>query len=244
MNNIAQILINLRMSKGLSQEDLSRQLNKDINIIRSWESGTMIPNSLELDELTRFYEVDINGLTNKTSVQPVPSNLYDQNQSRHKKHKIILRVVGLVMLAIGLPLLITGIVLFSIDFNNMSFEYAQIPFFLIGPGSFFTMFGFFFTMVSFGRSIARYTKNENIAIKKEAYQELKPELQDMASTFRGDKLGNDTVPCPKCGTKNDAGDKFCKKCGEQLSPTKVCPVCGATIDNDSKFCPKCGRPVN
>ena len=47
------------------------------------------------------------------------------------------------------------------------------------------------------------------------------------------------VACPKCGTANPAGAKFCSNCGTALGP-KTCPNCGAQVAPDAKFCPECG----
>src|SRR5262249_31143164 len=47
--------------------------------------------------------------------------------------------------------------------------------------------------------------------------------------------------CPKCGTENREGAKFCKGCAAPFLGS--CSNCGATIQPASKFCDQCGAPV-
>jgi membrane protease subunit (stomatin/prohibitin family) len=53
------------------------------------------------------------------------------------------------------------------------------------------------------------------------------------------------VPCPKCGTMNPAGAKFCSNCGaQQQAPQQAmmeCPACHTQIAAGSKFCSNCGQ---
>jgi hypothetical protein len=54
------------------------------------------------------------------------------------------------------------------------------------------------------------------------------------------------VNCAKCGTANQAGDKFCIKCGSGLtaaSSAKFCMKCGSPLKIGAKFCEKCGGKV-
>ena len=48
--------------------------------------------------------------------------------------------------------------------------------------------------------------------------------------------------CPKCGTANRGGSRFCNECGEELSPpTQVeCPHCGAVNPVQNVLCSECG----
>ena len=49
--------------------------------------------------------------------------------------------------------------------------------------------------------------------------------------------------CPSCGTANEPGVKFCKKCGTSLTSDKVCSECGSKLANDAIFCSQCGKKV-
>jgi class 3 adenylate cyclase/uncharacterized protein YcbX len=48
--------------------------------------------------------------------------------------------------------------------------------------------------------------------------------------------------CPKCGTENREGAKFCKDCAAPIPGS--CANCGATLQPGSKFCDQCGSPVS
>lgn len=46
------------------------------------------------------------------------------------------------------------------------------------------------------------------------------------------------IPCPLCGTINDADAMFCASCGQPLR-MGTCPNCGSDIDPDADFCEVC-----
>jgi class 3 adenylate cyclase/tetratricopeptide (TPR) repeat protein len=50
------------------------------------------------------------------------------------------------------------------------------------------------------------------------------------------------VNCPRCGSENTPGRKFCGECGAGLSQS--CQSCGSTIEPGTKFCGECGAAVN
>jgi membrane protease subunit (stomatin/prohibitin family) len=56
-----------------------------------------------------------------------------------------------------------------------------------------------------------------------------------------------TVACPKCGTGNAQGTKFCSNCGSALATeqaaTAECPACRAAVQAGSKFCNNCGQSL-
>jgi membrane protease subunit (stomatin/prohibitin family) len=55
------------------------------------------------------------------------------------------------------------------------------------------------------------------------------------------------VPCPKCGTGNPAGAKFCSTCGATQqaagTATVTCPSCKAQVPPGTKFCSSCGQSL-
>jgi membrane protease subunit (stomatin/prohibitin family) len=55
------------------------------------------------------------------------------------------------------------------------------------------------------------------------------------------------IACPKCGTGNPAGVKFCSNCGapqqSSQAATVECPACHAQVDVGSKFCNDCGQSM-
>ncbi|HUJ33944.1 MAG TPA: adenylate/guanylate cyclase domain-containing protein [Solirubrobacteraceae bacterium] len=48
--------------------------------------------------------------------------------------------------------------------------------------------------------------------------------------------------CPRCGTDNGSGAKFCMECGESLSAS--CPACGHATAPGQKFCSECGTGLS
>jgi membrane protease subunit (stomatin/prohibitin family) len=57
-----------------------------------------------------------------------------------------------------------------------------------------------------------------------------------------------TIPCPKCGTLNPVGTKFCANCGAQqgapqAAATVECPACHAQVQAGNKFCSSCGQSM-
>lgn len=55
--------------------------------------------------------------------------------------------------------------------------------------------------------------------------------------------GDPYLPCPRCGTDNDAKAKRCVSCGTPLAAAGPCPVCGTNIPPGASSCPKCTRPL-
>ena len=53
--------------------------------------------------------------------------------------------------------------------------------------------------------------------------------------------------CSNCGSQSPVSANFCLQCGQPLKPTKTgnkfCSKCGAELSNNSKFCSECGAKV-
>jgi class 3 adenylate cyclase len=49
------------------------------------------------------------------------------------------------------------------------------------------------------------------------------------------------MKCPKCGSENREGVKFCEECGAKLE--LACPACSAKIPLNKKFCGECGSKL-
>ena len=49
------------------------------------------------------------------------------------------------------------------------------------------------------------------------------------------------MPCPRCGTENRAGTRFCEECGSPLALT--CGRCGAETLPEKRFCGSCGSAI-
>ena len=55
--------------------------------------------------------------------------------------------------------------------------------------------------------------------------------------------GQQTKPCPKCGTQNPVSMKFCGSCGARTEEGAECPKCKAFVAKGVKFCPECGTSM-
>lgn len=67
--NISKRLLELRKEKGLTQKELSEQINYSDKVISKWECGESLPSILVLKELSEFYEVSIDSIVGKHKKQ-------------------------------------------------------------------------------------------------------------------------------------------------------------------------------
>lgn len=156
---------------------------------------------------------------------------------KHNEKKLKLRRIGIALLIVGGIFSAIGLIDFFAAFGGMGmptmFWCLFIGFPLLG-------FGGMLLKVSYIRETAQYFKDESVPVTKDLYRDLKPELKDFVNTLRG-KDTEEEVICPRCGTRNDLDNNFCKGCGEQLN--RKCPYCGETLDHNSTFCGRCGKRV-
>ncbi|MBO7451300.1 MAG: helix-turn-helix domain-containing protein [Clostridia bacterium] len=61
---IYEKLVQLRKSKGWSQEDLAEKLNVSRQAISRWENGTALPDAVNLRQLSHLYDVSSDYLLN------------------------------------------------------------------------------------------------------------------------------------------------------------------------------------
>ena len=148
--------------------------------------------------------------------------------AKHNEKKMKLRRTGKILLIIGGIFALVGFVDFFLSIASMGmptlFWCLFIGFPLLGVGG-------MLLKASYIRETAQYIKDESIPVTKDLYRDLKPEIKDT----------NDEIICPRCGTKNDLDNNFCKGCGEELN--KKCPHCGEVLDSNSTFCGRCGKRV-
>ena len=150
----------------------------------------------------------------------------------HKRTKMILRAVGLVLLVGGITLTIIGFMHFG-DFDSNLFMLIMIglPCLIIGIG---------LTVFSFLQEISRYTKNEQVPIINEHAQDISPAIQTYAASVKEGFTGDPKTVC-ECGASNDSTAKFCSNCGKALQ--KACVSCGKQLTMQDKFCPECGTKI-
>jgi DNA-binding IclR family transcriptional regulator len=53
------------------------------------------------------------------------------------------------------------------------------------------------------------------------------------------------MECSRCGAENQPNARFCKQCGQPLTPPTgiTCPDCGLTNNANALFCRQCGKPL-
>jgi hypothetical protein len=67
--------------------------------------------------------------------------------------------------------------------------------------------------------------------------------------MREERTPETASTCPACNSPVNAGDRFCEKCGEEISPPQtpsqapVCRSCGTPLLPNARFCENCGDPV-
>lgn len=66
MNKLPERLKQLRNEKGLSQQDLSSQLNVPRTTLSSWETGNRTPELLAMETLADFFSVSIDYLMGRS----------------------------------------------------------------------------------------------------------------------------------------------------------------------------------
>ena len=59
---VKDVLFRLRSEKGISQEELAKELLVTRQAVSRWENGDTIPNTETLKLLSKFYDVSINTL--------------------------------------------------------------------------------------------------------------------------------------------------------------------------------------
>ena len=58
-NGIRNILIECRKEKGISQEELAKQINSKATTVASWEQGKSLPSIDMLYRLSKYYQKSI-----------------------------------------------------------------------------------------------------------------------------------------------------------------------------------------
>lgn len=132
----------------------------------------------------------------------------------HAETRIVLRVVGLALLAVGLFFLITGAIDFFESFGRVAsfdpFNDRKLP---EGPSRFWMCFvglplvgiAAWCLQAGFLGAASRYVADETRAA-----------VTTTASAI-GEGLRGRGPYCRECGTANDANARFCDNCGTSLS---------------------------
>ncbi len=152
---------------------------------------------------------------------------------------------GSVVGGLGLLLIILGLANFFGGFESGGIPNLFFLFFIGGP-----MLVVGFGCLSYGLvgPVSRYVASQNAPVAKDVTNYmLDGTREETAKTVEAisqdlQKGKEEGVVCPKCGSKNKKGDKFCDRCGAPLG--KTCPKCGAINDGDAEFCAQCGQKIS
>lgn len=165
------------------------------------------------------------------------TNERDKYEKNHRKKKIILRTVGIVLVLGGLAAAIYGFVDMGLSFSSNDFRVPKFWLFFIGFPA--IAIGGFLLTASFQRAINRFVKDENAPVFNEMGQQIAPGLSSISNALH---KGAENTVCASCGAVNDKDAKFCNNCGAPMK--KICPKCGTDNSPTAKFCDNCGAPLN
>lgn len=137
--------------------------------------------------------------------------MHNKEINKHRKIKLILKVIGILMILTGLVLIIIGSINYSSSFRNLDTQTSNLKpqkfFFLIFAGVPFLGFGGTILTFGFQREINTYQKNENIAILQDIAGKINEEIKERNKV---------TSVCETCKEANDVNNKFCHNCGNKL----------------------------
>jgi len=72
-------------------------------------------------------------------------------------------------------------------------------------------------------------------------------ISELENAIKQIEAEKEEVICPKCGSSNKLGAKFCMRCGFSIQEVKleakICPACGASVKEGAKFCMRCGTKI-
>lgn len=86
--NIGSNLIYLRKLNNLTQDDLAREISVSRQTISNWESGVVIPDSVNLIEIAKLFDVSIDDLLTKDLSVNILVNSKDDTLKHPKNNKI------------------------------------------------------------------------------------------------------------------------------------------------------------
>lgn len=91
MGKFQNILKELRLSKGITQVELAKQLGISRSTIGMYESGSREPDFETLELIADYFNIDTDyllGRTNKTTYIPIPLNTSESLRNGGKEHEL------------------------------------------------------------------------------------------------------------------------------------------------------------
>lgn len=94
-------LMNLRKSKGISQEELANKLNVTRQTVSKWELDQTTPDMNKLIAISNLFEISLDELVNDIETS-TPENVYKESavEKNNKKISIKILIVGLILACI------------------------------------------------------------------------------------------------------------------------------------------------
>lgn len=90
MSNFSEKLYELRKEKGYSQEEVADKLNVARQTISKWETGITTPDTNNLIELSKIFELSIDDLVGKNNNE---TENEENEKENSKKKKILLKII-------------------------------------------------------------------------------------------------------------------------------------------------------
>lgn len=152
---------------------------------------------------------------------------------KHRRVKLILKVIGGAATVGGVVLLLCGTIpFFKGNTDHFYLNFIGCPVLFVGLSC--LIFGF-------SGEMNRYMAEEHKPIAKDVANYMidgtRGEIVKTAREIRGERA----PVCPACGKVNEAGARFCDNCGKPLA--KKCERCGEMNDGDANFCRNCGEKL-
>lgn len=98
--NFDEKLIKLRKEKGISQEELGEALNVTRQTVSKWELGQSRPDMDKLIEIGKYFNVDLNYLTDDTKKSAIEKENINQKNTNEEPRKWLMVVLILIAIAI------------------------------------------------------------------------------------------------------------------------------------------------
>lgn len=113
-------LMKLRKEKGLSQEELGNQLNVTRQTVSKWELGLSKPEMEKLIEISRFFNVSLESLTDENQNMDDPIKNTENPIKEPKGNNDIIKKLLICAGIVGLVLLVFGVIFVSGVFKNFN----------------------------------------------------------------------------------------------------------------------------
>lgn len=161
----------------------------------------------------------------------------------HSQIRGTLRVIGPLVVLTGAVFMAIGLISFFSSFGTFAPPkyfwccFVGIP--LLGVGLMITKFAYM-------GAVLRFVAGESAPVAKDTINYMadgtRGAVRTVAGAIREGFSGEEpsAARCPKCGSDNDAGAKFCDQCGANLPAITACGNCGEKNEPDARFCNNCG----